>query len=93
MWLIIMPPCLPESLHHPVMSSSGDDWLTDSSDHELGHLGDDVGGVCSRVKWRRDQSEEIPLQRIEKLERSDMLGGYFSSPLSSQVCWLSSSKR
>ena len=40
-WVIIMPPCLPESLHHPVMSCSGDDWLTDSGDHELG---DDVGG-------------------------------------------------
>ena len=41
--MIIMPRCVPESLLQ-VMSPSGDDWLTDSSDHELGHLGDDVGG-------------------------------------------------
>jgi hypothetical protein len=57
-WVIIMSPCLPEGLHHPVMSSSGDDWLPDSSDHELGHLGDDVGGDKSDLPDLEDQDHD-----------------------------------
>ena len=58
MWVIIMSPCLPESLHIPVMSSSGDDWLTDSSDHELGHLGDDICGDESDLPDLEDQDHD-----------------------------------
>ena len=50
--------CLAES-GEAVMSSSGDDWLTDSSDHELGPLGDELGGDESDLPELEDQEGDM----------------------------------
>ena len=62
-------PLSSRELHYPVMSSSGDHWLPGSSDHELGHLGDDVGGNESDLPDLEDQDHDgdIPPAQARKI--------------------------